>query len=97
MGLDGGTQIRKDIFDTNDGMAKYPYVRESARIKAVTTILEQDCGLENRSNFLGVSKDNVRPEHYHDSVGIGHYQIDLHPHQKVTTTLISQLYPSSYH
>ena len=81
---DGGTgwpglRLRKDIFDTNDGMAKYPYVRESARIKAVTTILEQDCGLENRSNFLGVSKDNVRPKHYHDSVGIGHYQIDLHP------------------
>ena len=81
---DGGTgwpglRLRKDIFDTHDGMAKNPYVRESARIKAVTTILEQDCGLETRSNFLGVSKDNVRSKNYHDSVGIGHYQIDLHP------------------
>ena len=81
---DGGTgwpglRLRKDIFDTDDGMAKYPYVRESARIKAITTILEHHCGVENRAQFLGVDQSKVKAKSYHDSVGIGHYQIDLHP------------------
>ena len=71
--------MRKDIFDTDDGMAKYPYVRESARIKAMTTILEHHCGVENRAQFLGVDQSKVKSKSYHDSVGIGHYQIDLHP------------------
>ena len=60
-------------------MAKYPYVRESARIKALTTIREQDCGRENRALALGSDQSKVRSKQYHDSVGIGHYQIDLHP------------------
>ena len=74
-----GLRLRKDVFDTDDGMAKYPYVRESARIKALTTIREQDCGRENRALVLGSDQSKVRSKQYHDSVGIGHYQIDLHP------------------
>ena len=62
-----GLRLRKDVMGTNDGLAKYPYVRESRRIRALTTIVEQDCGRENRALVMG------------DSVGIGHYQIDLHP------------------
>jgi len=74
-----GLRLRKDVFDTDDGMAKYPYVRESARIKALTTIREQECGRENRALALGSDQSKVRSKQYHDSVGIGHYQIDLHP------------------
>ena len=74
-----GLRLRKDVFDTDDGMAKYPYVRDSARIKAHTTIREQDCGRENRALVLGSDQSKVRSKQYHDSVGIGHYQIDLHP------------------
>ena len=81
---DGGTgwpglRIKKDIFGTSDGMAKYPYVRESLRIKALTTILEQDCGVENRAQLLRLHPSKIKAKQYHDSVGIGHYQIDLHP------------------
>ncbi len=64
---------------TDDGLAKYPYVREARRIKALTTIVEQDCGRENRALVLGKEESQVRAKHYHDSVGVGHYQIDLHP------------------
>ena len=74
-----GLKIKKDIFDTKDGMARYPYVRESLRIKALTTILEQDCGIENRAQLLELGPSKVKAKRYHDSVGIGHYQIDLHP------------------
>jgi hypothetical protein len=64
---------------TNDGLAKYPYVRESRRIKALTTIVEPDCGKENRALVLGKKESQVQAKRYHDSVGVGHYQIDLHP------------------
>src|SRR5205085_2015696 len=36
-----GLRLREDIVDTEDGLAKYPYIRESRRIKAVFTVLEQ--------------------------------------------------------
>ena len=64
---------------SSDGMAKYPYVRESRRIKALTTIVEQDCGVENRKLVFGNNEQSNKGKKYHDSVGVGHYQIDLHP------------------
>ena len=50
---DGGTgwkglRLRKDVVDTEDGLAKAPYIRESRRIKAEFTILEQHVGTEMR-------------------------------------------------
>lgn len=73
-----GLRLRKDIMGTEDGMAKYPYVRESRRIKAVFTILEEHVGRENRALVAeGAKKD--QPKDFYDSVGIGSYHIDLHP------------------
>jgi hypothetical protein len=61
-----------DILGTDDGFALAPYIRESRRIKAVTTIVEQDLSPECRpGEKLGME--------YRDSVGIGYYRIDLHP------------------
>ena len=74
-----GLRLRKDVMGTNDGLAKYPYVRESRRIRAMTTIVEQDCGRENRALVTGKKESQVQAKRYLDSVGIGHYQIDLHP------------------
>lgn len=73
---DGGVgypelRLRKDIVDTEDGLAKYPYVRESRRIRAEFTVLEQHVASEIRGD-LGA-------EQFHDSVGVGCYRIDLHP------------------
>ncbi|MFC4870789.1 FAD-dependent oxidoreductase [Negadavirga shengliensis] len=73
-----GLRLRKDVMGTEDGMAKYPYVRESRRIKALFTILEEHVGRENRASVTG--NPNVeKAENFYDSVGIGYYHIDLHP------------------
>lgn len=72
-----GLRLRKDIMGTEDGLAKYPYVRESRRIKAVFTILEEHVGKENRAKVA--KKDKNIAAYFNDSVGIGYYHIDLHP------------------
>ncbi|GLU52648.1 FAD-dependent oxidoreductase [Dyadobacter frigoris] len=72
-----GIRLRKDIMGTSDGLAKYPYIRESRRIKAVFTIKEEHVGAENRALITG-KKENTAAEFY-DSVGVGYYHIDLHP------------------
>ncbi|MDP9611236.1 FAD-dependent oxidoreductase [Streptomyces demainii] len=73
---DGGTgfpglRIRPDVTGTADGLAKAAYVRESRRIKAVTTVIEQDVAID----VVGV----YGRTRYRDSVGVGGYRIDLHP------------------
>jgi hypothetical protein len=73
---DGGTgwpglRLRGDVLGTADGLAKAPYVRESRRIRALTTVVEQD---------LSAAVRGGRPaEQYPDSIGVGSYRIDLHP------------------
>ena len=80
-GLQGwkGLRLRKDITGTEDGLAKFPYVRESRRIKAEYTILEQDISLEDRMQITGLTQAEVRAKTYDDTVGIGYYSLDLHP------------------
>lgn len=73
-----GLRLRGDIMGTQDGLAKYPYVRESRRIKALFTVLEEHVGAENRGMITGKLKNNTAKDFY-DSVGIGYYHIDLHP------------------
>lgn len=72
-----GIRLRNDIMGTEDGLAKYPYIRESRRIKAVFTILEEHVGKENRALISGKESNVAAP--FYDSVGIGYYHIDLHP------------------
>ena len=73
-----GIRLRKDIMGTEDGLAKYPYIRESRRIKAVFTIKEEHVGADNRAMITGKKEGNKAADFY-DSVGIGYYHIDLHP------------------
>jgi len=61
-----------DLMGTDDGFAIAPYIRESRRIKAVTTIVEQDLSPAERPGAL-------LGERYPDTVGVGYYRIDLHP------------------
>jgi hypothetical protein len=67
-----GLRLREDVAGTADGLAKYVYVRESRRIQAHFTVLEQHVGVEARRPLVG-------SEIFPDSVGIGSYRIDLHP------------------
>ncbi|AXI11213.1 FAD-dependent oxidoreductase [Oceanobacillus zhaokaii] len=66
-----GLKLRKDIFGTEDGFAKAPYIRESRRIKAEYTIVEHDVSPDFNEGETG--------KKYYDRVGIGSYSIDLHP------------------
>lgn len=61
--------MRPDVMGTSDGLAKMPYIRESRRIQAEFTVLEQHISAETRTVA----------EQFHDSVGLGYYRIDLHP------------------
>ena len=76
-----GLRLRSDIMGTEngDGLAKYPYIRESRRIKALFTVLEQHVGQEQRSIITGLKDDELKAETFTDSVGVGYYHIDLHP------------------
>ena len=64
---------------TEDGLAKYPYVRESRRIKALFTVLEEHVGAEQRSQVSGLDGKDLKAAEFYDSIGIGYYHIDLHP------------------
>jgi hypothetical protein len=74
---DGGTgwpglRLRGDVLgDAPDGLAMHPYIRESRRLRARTTVREQDVALAVRGRHGAVQ--------YTDTVGIGAYRIDLHP------------------
>ncbi len=67
-----GLRLRNDIVGTDHGLAKYVYIREARRMLAEFTVLEQHVGVKQRGNLIGA-------EHFHDSVGVGSYRIDLHP------------------
>ena len=73
---DGGTgfpglRLHIETFETSDGMAPEPYIRESRRIRAEFTVKEQHLSFEARGDR--------GPVKFADSVGIGAYRIDLHP------------------
>ncbi len=81
---DGGTgwpglRLCPHLVDTPDGLAKSPYVRESRRIRARFTVLEQHVSTEARMQETGQSRDEVTAATFSDSVGVGSYRIDLHP------------------
>ncbi|WP_159884131.1 FAD-dependent oxidoreductase [Paenibacillus puerhi] len=65
-----GLRLRPDVVGTEDGLAMYPYIRESRRIRAEFTVVEQ---------HLAANRPDGKSEAYYDSVGIGCYRIDLHP------------------
>jgi len=66
-----GMRLRGDVVGgTPDGLAPAPYIRESRRIRAEFTVLEQHIAHPLRPDG---------PAIFDDSVGIGCYRIDLHP------------------
>ncbi|MGV3640778.1 MAG: FAD-dependent oxidoreductase, partial [Adhaeribacter sp.] len=73
-----GVRLRKDVMGTEDGLAKYPYVRESRRIRALFTVKEEHVGKEQRAQVTG-NKNVKWGADFYDSVGVGYYHIDLHP------------------
>lgn len=74
-----GLRLRGDLLGTETGVAKYPYVRESRRIRAMFTVLEEHVGRQQREMITGKSGSDLRAASFFDSVGVGSYNIDLHP------------------
>lgn len=74
-----GLRIRPDVTGTADGLAKYPYIRESRRIAAEFTVVEEHVGTDARMKATGKSREEVTAAPFADSVGVGSYRIDLHP------------------
>lgn len=63
-------RLRADVMDTADGLSKHPYIRESRRIVALKTIVEQEVSAHHQPG--------LRAAHFADSVGVGWYPIDIH-------------------
>ncbi|MBY0549946.1 MAG: FAD-dependent oxidoreductase [Candidatus Obscuribacterales bacterium] len=68
-------KLRQDLTGTSDGLSKYPYIRESRRIKAAYTIVESD--------ITRTCNPGPRARLFSDSLGIGHYPVDVHGEQEV--------------
>ena len=64
-----GLRARGDQFGTLDGLAQFPYIRESRRIRAEFTVLEQHFRVDSRP---------TGPMLYPDSVGLSGYRMDIH-------------------
>ena len=61
---------RPDVFGSEDALGKHPYIRECRRIRALTTVVEQDVS--------AAYQHGARARHFDDSVGVGWYPIDIH-------------------
>ena len=65
-------RLRKNLLGSRDGLAKYPYVRESRRIRTRRPLREQDISASlNRERFGG--------KFFSNSIGIAYYPMDVHP------------------
>lgn len=65
-----GLRLRPDVVGTAQGLSQYPYVRESRRIIAHRTVVEED--------VLARFQAGARAALFEDSVGLGWYPIDIH-------------------
>lgn len=66
-----GLRLRADIVGTDDGLAMMPYIRESRRLLTRTIVREQDV-------LRSLQPAGKHTTAFADSVGIGHYAMDLH-------------------
>jgi len=63
-------KLAPQIMGSEDGVCKFPYIRESRRIRALKTVVEQDVST--------AFQPGPRAAHFPDSVGLGWYPIDIH-------------------
>jgi len=81
-----GLYLRPDLMGTDDGLAQAPYIRESRRIRARFTVLEQHVAA-----YTNEGRKRAAP--FADSVGIGSYRIDLHPSTNGRNTIDTSTLP----
>lgn len=79
-----GLRPRGDVFGTTDGLAQYPYIRESRRLVAEKIVTENDFRTDRPGQESG-------PVDYADSIGLGGYRIDIHKPQQATGRNMTEL------
>jgi FAD dependent oxidoreductase len=67
-------RLRPEVMGTADGLAKFPYIRESRRLRARRTVREQE--------IAAASQPGARAALFPDSAGVGCYMIDIHPNER---------------
>jgi hypothetical protein len=91
-----GLKLRGQELGTADGFAKYPYIREARRLDALTIVSEKHVGMAQR-RAMGVVRREDPPwgsaECFQDSVGIGHYRLDLHPSSAMRNSIYVEAAP----
>ena len=99
-GTDGvgfpGLRLRGDEIGTTDGFAKAPYIREARRLDAQFVVHEGHVGTQQRRDERRPNQDASpygMAEPFADSVGIGHYRLDLHPSTGGRSTVFAQAAP----
>ncbi|HSW46633.1 MAG TPA: FAD-dependent oxidoreductase, partial [Phycisphaerae bacterium] len=78
-------KLRPDVVGTPDGLCMFPYIRESRRIAAIKTIVEQE--------VTATGRQGPRAAHFDDSVGIGLYGIDIHESKRGRKQVIDPTKP----
>jgi len=63
--------LRPEQMGSEDGLSKYPYIRESRRIRARSRVVEQD--------IVDEYQPGPRAKWFGDSVGTAFYMVDIHP------------------
>ncbi len=81
-----GLCLRPDLMGTSDGLAQAPYIRESRRIRAKFTVLEQHVAA-----YTNEGRD--RAVEFPDTIGIGAYRLDLHPSTSGANTIDTSSLP----
>ncbi len=85
-----GLKLRGEELGSKDGFAMAPYIREPRRLTARTMLTEAHVGHAQRF-AQGVplieGMEMVSGEPFVDSIGIGHYPIDLHPSTAMRNSL----------
>lgn len=84
-----GIRPRGDVFGTSNGLAAFPYIRESRRIAAEFTAVEQHFRRDVPGNERG-------PVLYADSVGVGGYRIDIHEPGKSKRSRTKELHGNAW-
>lgn len=91
-----GLRLRGDELGTADGFAKHPYIREARRLDALRMVTERDVGMAMRRAEGLVPADAPAwgvSEAFSDSVGIGHYRLDLHPSTAMRNSIYVEAAP----
>lgn len=82
--------LADDVFETDHGLAREAYYRESRRIVALTTITENDIATGVRGGTDGPGQ----ARQFNDSVGLASYRIDLHPSTGGDSYIDIESYPA---